>query len=439
MKLCLLGEVTVDVTLPMAGAGYKLRFGGIIHAARCAWALGIEYDLLFVGPAYMDEEVTNYARAHGAANVTRFGVVTGSPNVMLVGEATEAGDQRYENLLRDAYRCTLDVSVFDATATANYTDILLIAGGYDLTTAISHLDSSARLHVDVGSVPEFELPRGSKRLATLFVSTSSPYFLARSHGSVDELRSAASDVAEALVFKENRGGTRTFVGTEVISTPAHVIPVVHSVGVGDCFDVAVVVLSERNGCRIALGYASMIGAEYGRTSYPDNFRTGVERHLALSPDDIADLRGVSLPWEMRTSVNVYLAAPDFDYVDRSAINAVVSALEYHNFRVRRPIQENGQATHEDSRARRREMCHADLSLLDECQIVCAVLPFDDPGSLIEIGWAAALGRPVIVYDSHDRARNIMLTELPTLVSARLDDVIAEVFTQAARVIERKEP
>ncbi|HEY2094667.1 MAG TPA: hypothetical protein VGJ81_22635 [Thermoanaerobaculia bacterium] len=47
MKLCLIGEVIVDVTLPTAGAGYKLRFGGIIHAARCAWALEIEYDLLF--------------------------------------------------------------------------------------------------------------------------------------------------------------------------------------------------------------------------------------------------------------------------------------------------------------------------------------------------------------------------------------------------------
>jgi nucleoside 2-deoxyribosyltransferase len=439
MKLCLVGEVIVDVTLPMPGAGYKLRFGGIIHAARCAWALGIEYDLLFVSPAYLDEEVTNYARAHGAASVTRFGVVTGSPNVMLVGEATEAGNQQYENLLRDAYRCTLDVAVLDATAVANYTDILVIAGGYDLGTAISHLESSARLHVDIGSVPELELPRGSKRLATLFVSTSSPYFLTRSHRSVDELRAAASDAAEELVFKENRGGTRTFVGTKVISTPAHVTPVVHSVGVGDCFDVAVVVLSEKNDRRTALGYASMIAAEYGRTSYPDNFRTGVERHLALFPEDIADLQGISLPWEERRSINVYLAAPDFDYVDRGAIDAVVSALDYHNFRPRRPIQENGQATHEDSRARRREMCHADLSLLDECQLVVAVLPFDDPGTLIEIGWAAALGRPVIVYDADKRARNIMLTELPTLVSARLDDVIAEVFIQAARVVERQEP
>jgi nucleoside 2-deoxyribosyltransferase len=214
---------------------------------------------------------------------------------------------------------------------------------------------------------------------------------------------------------------------------------VHSVGVGDCFDVAVVALSEKHDRRIALAYASMIAAEYSRTSYPDNFRTGVVRHLALSAEDIADIQGISLPWEERRSINVYLAAPDFDYVDRGAIDAVVSALDYHNFRPRRPIQENGQATHEDSRARRREMCNADLALVDECQIMVAVLPFDDPGTLIEIGWAAALGRPVIVYDPDGRASNVMLTELPTLVAVRLDDVIAEVFIQASRVRKRGEP
>jgi hypothetical protein len=164
MKLCLVGEVIVDITLPMADASYKLRFGGIIHAARCAWALGIEYDLLFAAPAYLDEEVIGYARAHGAASVTRFGVVTGSPNVMLIGEATEAGNQQYENLLRDAYRCEVDVAVLDATATANYSDILVIAGGFDLAAAISHLESPARVHVDIGSVPDVQLPGGPSSL-----------------------------------------------------------------------------------------------------------------------------------------------------------------------------------------------------------------------------------------------------------------------------------
>lgn len=437
MELCLVGEVVVDVTLPSAEAAWKLRLGGVIHAARCAWALGVEYDILFAAPAYLDEEVADYARSHGAANVLRFGTVTGAPNVMLIGEPTEAGDQQYENLLRETYRCVLDPQVLAGAANAEYSDILVIAGGYDLATTIAYLKSSARLHVDVGSVPAISLADGAARLATLFVSTSSPYFLKRSHGSVEELRSATTSIAETLVFKENRGGTRTFVDSETIRTPAHVTPVVHSVGVGDGFDVAVVALSETVGRRTALGYASLIAAEYARTTYPDNFRTAVSRIRALDPEDVAELRGVSIPWEKRKTINIYIAAPDFDYIDRGPIEAVVSALNYHNFRPRRPIQENGQATVEDDRARRREMCNADLSLLDECQIVVAILPFDDPGTLIEIGWAAGQRIPVIVYDPRNSARNVMLTELPTLVSSRLDDVVAAVFIQAAHVMERQ--
>src|SRR5256885_15998390 len=206
MKLCLIGEVVVDVTLPSLGAGYKLRLGGIVHAARCAWALGVEYDLLFAGPVYLEEEVVSYAIAHGARNVSRFGTVSGSPNVMLIGEPTEAGDQGYENLLRETYRCAIDPEVLSATANLAYTDILVIAGGYDLNATISLLKSSGHLHVDVGSALDV-IPEASGRFRTLFVSTSSPYFQRKHDATLGKLRSAVAHVAQMLIFKENRGGT----------------------------------------------------------------------------------------------------------------------------------------------------------------------------------------------------------------------------------------
>ena len=86
--------------------------------------------------------------------------------------------------------------------------------------------------------------------------------------------------------------------------------------------------------------------------------------------------------------------------------------------------------------RKQNLCDADLRLLGECQMVVAVLPYDDPGTLIEIGIAVERGLPVIVYDPYNRAENLMLTQLPALVSADLDEIISAVFKHASRIIRK---
>jgi nucleoside 2-deoxyribosyltransferase len=62
----------------------------------------------------------------------------------------------------------------------------------------------------------------------------------------------------------------------------------------------------------------------------------------------------------------------------------------------------------------------------------AVMLFDDPGTLIEIGMAIQRGMPLIVYDPYRRADNLMLTQLPDLVSDSLDEIMTAVFKHAAR-------
>lgn len=69
----------------------------------------------------------------------------------------------------------------------------------------------------------------------------------------------------------------------------------------------------------------------------------------------------------------------------------------------------------------------------DCQVLVAVMLYDDPGTLIEIGIAVERGIPVIVYDPGSRADNLMLTQLPFLVSSDLDQVISVVFDCASRL------
>jgi nucleoside 2-deoxyribosyltransferase len=177
----------------------------------------------------------------------------------------------------------------------------------------------------------------------------------------------------------------------------------------------------------ALAYSSSVAAEYAATTFPDDFKQGVDRSLSIPPDVISQLKGVSLPWEDRPQHHIYIAAPDFDYVDRTPIDRLVEALRYHNFSPRLPVREHGQMGVRADRARKRQLCAADLRLLDECSILIAVLIENDPGTLIEIGIAVERGMPVVVYDPYSRADNLMLTELPSLVSPNLDSVISTVF------------
>ena len=66
-------------------------------------------------------------------------------------------------------------------------------------------------------------------------------------------------------------------------------------------------------------------------------------------------------------------------------------------------------------------------------MMLAVLLYNDPGTLIEIGVAVERGMPVLVYDPYSIAENCMLTEIPNVVSASADQIISELFKYASKI------
>jgi len=439
-KVCLVGQVLVDVTFPGRGQEPKLRLGGIAHAARALWAMNCPCVMAYIAPEYLDGAVAKFAAAHGQATVHKVGNVLGSPNVVTIGEPTEAGPQGYEFLLREEQNCILDVQTLTkACHDDSITDFLVFPGGFDLAATLREVGkTTAAVHVDANFQPDDPSAFGDlgRRFATVILSTSSRVFLDRYEGKVARLcESVLGAHAEALLLKENRGGSRFFLASQpgrAIQTPAHPRAVQHSVGVGDVFDAVYVVTRHGKDDRASLAYSSAVAAEYACTTYPDDFKGAAGATLQFSIEEITQLEGVSLPWEDRPSCQVYIAAPDFDYVDRQPIEEVVACLKYHNFTPRRPVVENGQMGVNASPERKQALCDADVKLIEDCQMMLAVLLFDDPGTLIEIGMAVQRGMPVVVYDPYHRAENLMLTQLPNLVSSSLDEVITAVFKYAAR-------
>jgi nucleoside 2-deoxyribosyltransferase len=209
--------------------------------------------------------------------------------------------------------------------------------------------------------------------------------------------------------------------------PAHLSNTTHSVGVGDCFNAIYAALQGRMDDRTALGYASLAAAEYAATYDDALFDRRCRAVLGIPPNEASAMTGVSIPWEKRQQISVYVAAPDFQGTNRKDIEDVASCLRYHNFRPRLPVRENGEVPVGAPARRKRRAFEDDVRLLKDCQALIAVLPFDDPGTLVEIGIAHQMGIPVLVYDPCGRVSNLMVSQLAEVMATDLDVLLNEFF------------
>jgi hypothetical protein len=399
--------------------------------------MDVPYMLAFISPDYIDAQATNYASRHGAVGVGKIGNVIGSPNVILIKDLQETAAQGYELLLRDEYACEFFATELNELLKEGPSDVLILPGQYDIQDVLSVLATHrADVHIDWSNTSSSidKLNSLNRRAATLFSSTSSKFFMEDSSQDPAKLMSALITThADAVILKENRGGARfeNARGQSYV-VGAQLREVAHSVGVGDCFDGAYVALVKQVGPEAALCYASWIAAEYAATTYPDDFRAAVQQCQSIPSYEIVQIPGVRLSWEERSQVHIYLAAPDFDYIDTKTIEHVESALKYHNFRPHRPVQEHGQANSNFTIAERRALCSQDIDLLYRCQVLIAIVDYDDPGTLVELGFAAAIGIPTLLLDPQETAQNPMVIGIPTVICHSVDELLVHVFRICGR-------
>ena len=429
-KFCILGYIFNDVTLKSAATPViKMRLGGIVHAARGMYAVGEEYSVAYFAPSYLDSHIEHYLKEIGCTEVIKLGNVTNSPNTVLIQEVQEVGDQGYNFLLNENVEVVYDDS--QLAKLDKFEKILLFAGDFDMSM-VMRSNTHAHYYLDVTNDVESLADLGGLHFRTLFLSTSSSLFK-NDYSNIDSLVNDCQNICEQFVLKENRGGSRAYdyAMKKFVPTASMTVPVVHSVGVGDVFDTIVAIYDQRSPFEYNLLNASYVAAEYAQTTFIDEFRTMAQHYLNLPIEDKQKYDGVFLPWDVRKGINIYIAAPDFDFVDTKPIDFICQALEYHNFTPRRPIKENGQMSKEAGKTEKQKLFQSDMALIDSCQIMLAVLLFYDPGTLIEIGVAAERGMPVLVYDPYSIAENCMLTEIPNVVSVYADQIISELFKYAS--------
>lgn len=436
-SLCIIGDVLIDVTLSTSTSPLKMRLGGVFHCARAMWALGKNYSIAYFAPKYLVSHIESFLEHLGQPKTIYLGEVLTAPYIMLIGEPKEIGDQEYEFLLRD----NISIGYYEEGLKNlnQYDNFLCLSGNYDLSKVYGFLPQGAEISIDLTNNIESFDNLSSYTFKNIFLSTSSTvfqkYYEEEKDFDINTFLDSFKSRCECVILKENRGGSRakSFVSKKSISVDSQTQPIVHSVGVGDVYNIGFLAAGFPE-VKENLSFASFLAMEYASTTFPEDFRKMAERLKKVLPEDLVSLKGVSLPWEKRKDVIIYLAAPDFDFVDTRALDEVEKSLNYHNFVTRRPIKENGQMEHNASEKRKNELFFKDMRLLESCNMLVAVLLYNDPGTLIEIGIAAERKIPTIVYDPNGIATNCMLTQLPDLLSSNLDDIICEVFVQSQKII-----
>lgn len=419
--ILIVGEICVDFTLATKNAPAKMRLGGVVHAARALWACGIDFAVAAVCPAYLADEAKRYLLQHGGTDFFLIGNVLGAPNVYLIDDVREVGHQGYENILRDVKT----VEMFDfQDRVGSYSNVVIFPGAYDISILATSISNASKVTIDVAyDVETLETISGICGHATdIVISTSSDLFNRIGKDDLEALLKACKATgAKRLLLKENRGGSRLFdlAVAEVEELPAVLGETVNSVGVGDVY--TAVFAGFKSDDRSESAWRGMQAAtRYAQTTFPDDFRRDVQRDLKLKIKELRDLGGVILPWHERPNFHIYLAAPDFSYIEKPEIDTAISALEYHNFRVRRPIKENGEAERDMSPSALTQFYYKDLDLLRKCSLVFAVPLTRDPGTLVEIGVAIEHGIPVVTYDPRRENGNTMVICGSTTYSDDLD-------------------
>ncbi|NWF12497.1 nucleoside 2-deoxyribosyltransferase [Pseudomonas reactans] len=437
-RVLVVGELVVDYTLGQHGSMCKLRLGGVAHAARGLWAAGVEYSVAVFCPQYLVDEATDYLAQLECYEFIWLGDVVGAPNVIVIGDVTEVAHQGYEDLMRETKRLKLRNPLPSLEV---YKKVVVFPGKFSIEALAQAFSKDARFSFDVAydleDLSSLEAFRG--RLQAVIISTSSSLFMNLGHEDLDGLLAAVRTLSpEVFLLKENRGGSRLFDLRKgsVLQIPATLGRTINSVGVGDVYS-SVMVAHSQKGWVEAAWRGCQAATIYSQSTFPDDIKREVQRGFRLPLSTLQGLGGTSLPWHERQKYSIYLAGPDFSYVDKRELDRAVDSLMYHNFRVRRPIVENGELERPATESGLRRAYFLDCQLLRDCDVVFAI-PLDrDPGTLVEIGMAIEMGKKIVTYDPRRENENTMVMVGSSIFSADLDTCLNGIFNVIAELGREK--
>jgi sugar/nucleoside kinase (ribokinase family)/nucleoside 2-deoxyribosyltransferase len=229
---------------------------------------------------------------------------------------------------------------------------------------------------------------------------------------------------DAALIKCGRWGTVAITSANRELVPAFLATPASVIGSGDCFAGAV---AARLAQGDSLGQAAHVGAASASLF--------VERQSNTPSPALADGVAEVLKTRSRCAVDpvavenlsVYLAGPWFTTGESLLIGELEAVLENLGLTVISPRRDIGQLPQNPTREEILAIGREDYAAVDECALVVAVLDGDDPGTLMEVGYAAKAGKPIIGLSSlPDVVPQPMRDAANVRVTASITGVVDEV-------------
>lgn len=206
------------------------------------------------------------------------------------------------------------------------------------------------------------------------------------------------DDPEVVVLKCGPKGTIVSTAKGKVTTiPPLITPNVFKLGSGDVFSAffAWAWMVEAFSAHKSAELAAQATAYYVST-----------RTLPIPKTFIADnreykTRFADLPPKMNQKV--YLAGPFFTMTQRWLVEEARLYIAEGGVDVFSPVHDIGHGPAD-------KVAKADLRAIRQCHVVYAIVSGFDPGTMFEIGYARAIGKPVIVYVENEKSEDLKMLE-----------------------------
>lgn len=194
-----------------------------------------------------------------------------------------------------------------------------------------------------------------------------------------------------VVVKKGAKGTEIFTDDGIVSIPPLRTSTVFPIGSGDVFAAyfSLYWLSYNKGVADAARAAAMAAAYYCDTCcfvVPDKYFRSADSYPPAP-----------LPKPGR---KIYLAGPFFDIAQRWLINQARDFLS-SSLEVFSPMHDVGRGNAD-------EVVPQDLKAIDDCDALFAICDGLDSGTIFEVGYARAQGKPVVVFSQRESIESLKM-------------------------------
>lgn len=202
--------------------------------------------------------------------------------------------------------------------------------------------------------------------------------------------------AEVVVIKRGSFGLTIVTSSEIQTLPAFWTERVWPIGSGDVFAAVFSYywMIENLAAVEAARFAALSTAHYCQTQVlpiaPDVAKT-------FSPSPVTVGSG-NFPLERN---QVYLAGPFFTMAERWLIDQSRQHLSDQGFHVFSPFHDVGFGPAAD-------VVPKDIDAIHKCDVVFAVVDGLDSGTLFEVGYARAIGKPVVAFVQHETEQSLKM-------------------------------